>query len=523
MRRTCGTTIALFGLLSLSAAQAAAVIPLSSLDGANGFRLDGAAANDQSGFSVSAAGDINVDGIDDLIIGAPNQAGSTYVVFGRRMDSFDAVINLSTIDGTNGFRLVGVAGSDSSGYSVSAAGDINGDSVDDIVIGAPNGDPDSQNPEGMHRAGISYVVFGRGIGSFDAVINLSTLDGTTGFRLDGSSPYDKSGRAVSAAGDINGDGIDDLIIGSDTLHIGSTIAHFSYVVFGKTSGFVPVINLGALDGSNFFQLASAAPGDLGARAVSAAGDINGDGVDDLIIGAPYADPNELANAGSSNVVFGRKDGFPASFPLSSLNGSNGFRLDGVVSNQYSGFSVSTAGDFNGDGIDDLIIGASGRGFSYLVFGRRTVGFDAVISLSTLDGSNGFRLDASGSRVSDAGDINGDGINDVIIGAPYADPNGVTDAGSSYVVFGRRGVFAPAISLSLLDGRNGFRLDGVARNDRSGFSVSAAGDVNGDGIDDLIIGAPYAAPNGRTNAGSTYVVFGTSHRIFCDGFESGGCP
>jgi hypothetical protein len=159
----------------------------------------------------------------------------------------------------------------------------------------------------------------------------------------------------------------------------------------------------------------------------------------------------------------------------------------------------------------------------VVFGR-SGSFASAIHLATLDGSTGFRLDGvaardySGGAVSAAGDINGDGIDDLIIGASLADPNDVNYAGSSYVVFGRSGSFASAIHLATLDGSTGFRLDGVAASDFSGFAVSAAGDTNGDGIDDLIIGAFGADPNGLSSAGSSYVVFGARERIFSDGAE-----
>jgi hypothetical protein len=525
------------------------VLSLASLNGSNGFRLDGVTAGDQSGWSVRGAGDVNGDGFGDLIIGAPYaapngnpHAGSSYVVFGQA-SGFAAPLDLSTLNGSNGFRLDGVTGKiyknyysyygetvvgDISGRSVSVAGDINGDGFADLLVGAPEVGAFMSFYRGSTSysgSGASYVVFGKASG-FAPALDLSALNGANGFRLEDSDAWDRSGggmagASVSAAGDVNGDGFADLVVGAplDNSRRGYDTGS-SYVVFGKASGFSATLDLATLNGANGFRLNGATMRDESGRSVSAAGDVNGDGFDDLIVGANRADPYGKSYAGSSYVVFGKAAGFAATLNLSTLNGSNGFRLDGATEWDFSGTSVSAAGDVNGDGFGDLLVGASradpnGKsyaGSSYVVFGKAS-GFSATLDLSTLNGTNGFRLDGAaaddqaGRSVSAAGDVNGDGFADLLIGASRTDPNGNDRAGSSYVVFGKASGFAATLDLSTLNGANGFRLDGAAVDDRSGGSVSAAGDVNGDGFADLIVGAPGADPNGKAGAGASYVVFG----------------
>jgi hypothetical protein len=185
-------------------------------------------------------------------------------------------------------------------------------------------------------------------------------------------------------------------------------------------------------------------------------------------------------------------------------GIGGFVINGQCAGDYSGRSVSAAGDVNGDGLADLIVGAYGSdpaagsyaGRSYVVFGQ--TGGSGVDLSAVAAGIGGFVIngqcagDFSGSSVSSAGDVNGDGLADLIVGADSSDPAAGIYAGRSYVVFGKTD--GSAVNLSAVAaGGGGFVINGQCAYDASGRSVSSAGDVNGDGLADLIVGAPWSDP------------------------------
>jgi len=506
------------GVAGATVSFAVSAINLGTLNGSNGYVFAGGAASDFSGRAVSNVGDVNGDGFDDFIIGAfgadspGDRAGASYVVFGGA--GVGTGINLGSLAATDGFKISGGAAFDLSGHSVSGAGDVNGDGLADFIVGAygVNGSASVQN------SGASYVVFGKttGLVSF----NLNSLIAANGFKLSGASATDYSGFSVSSAGDINGDGYADLVIGAyGAAGVNAAVdAGAAYVVFGQASvGANNNFSLASLNEPNSlkgFKLIGVAASDNAGVSVSNAGDINGDGFADLIVGANLAGTND---AGAAYVLLGKAGGFDSIIALDSLVGANGFQISGVTAGDFAGISVSSAGDVNGDGLDDLIVGATGAnaaaGAAYVVFGKTS--FAGAVSLATLDDSDGFKLsgvaagDASGVSVSSAGDVNGDGYADLIVGANAADPNGA-DSGATYIVLGKATGFGTSgnFNLSTINGTNGFRLTGAAAGDLSGVAVSSAGDINGDGFDDLIVGASSADPNGA-DSGASYVIFGSN--------------
>jgi MYXO-CTERM domain-containing protein len=409
--------------------------------------LTGEATGNWFGWSVSGAGDVNNDGYDDVIVGACNYSSGT----GRAYVYTGSASGVSTTAATT---LTGEATGIRFGWSVSDAGDVNNDGYDDVIVGAF---------KYSYSTGRAYVYTGSASG-------VSTTAATT---LTGEATGNQFGLSVSGAGDVNNDGYDDVIVGA--LRYSSNIGR-TYVYAGSASG-VSTTAVTTLTGGGsgyYFGLS-----------VSGAGDVNGDGYDDVIVGAyGYS-----SDTGRAYVYAGSASGV-SSTAATTLTGE-------ATGNQF-GWSVSDAGDVNNDGYDDVIVGAtgysSGTGRAYEYAGSASG--VSTTAATTLTGEATYS--EFGNSVSGAGDVNNDGYDDVIVGA-----RGFSSTGRAYLYAGS----ASGVSTSAAT-----TLTGEASS-YYGHSVSDAGDVNNDGYDDVVVGASYYS----YTTGRAYVYLGYSDDADGDGY------
>ncbi|ACT93273.1 FG-GAP-like repeat-containing protein [Dyadobacter fermentans] len=425
--------------------------------------LEGDQALARFGTSVSCAGDVNGDGFSDVIAGAPDYAnalskeGAAFIFHGA---SIGFGLRSAILESDQAEAQMGI--------SVASAGDVNGDGYSDVITGA------------------NLYDVGTGIDNGSAFVfhgSASSIALTPNVMLGTSQEGAQFGYSVTGAGDLNGDGFNDIAVGAPHYDNGSGEEGSVFIFYGKPSG-VPAVADQKLD-----------IGQLNAgfgTSVSAAGDINGDGYGDLIVGVPYYDASTTDN-GAAFIYHGSPGGVSIIWNMV---------LEGTQTNEFFGFSVAGAGDVNGDGIRDVIIGAP----SYDKLGSSNCGAAFVHTGSTLGITNFYtKLEGTqaesqlGFSVASAGDVNGDGYNDVVAGA-VKQSNGEAIEGAAFVFYGDN------------DGVDNQKWYMVESNDAGammGFSVSSAGDVNADGFSDIVVGAPLFHNKPGSSEGAAFIYYGSN--------------
>ncbi|MFA6554524.1 MAG: hypothetical protein WCS89_03370 [Candidatus Paceibacterota bacterium] len=467
----------------------------------------------------------------------------------------------------------GIANSDLLGVSSASAGDVNGDGINDVIIGATAADG-----AGTDR-GQAYIFFGsttprttfapasadvilsgsedsgsfgtsvasagdvNGDGYGDVIVGATNVAGGGSYRgqtyifyggpnftgaiiassanviISGAADYDSNGQVVASAGDVNGDGYGDVIMTALSADDGGFDRGQAYIFYGKpnlastyTTANADVIISGNTDGVQM------------GNSVASVGDVNGDGYGDVIIGAQSADVGGN-NRGQAYIFYG-KPNLASAYSASSAN----VIVTGMVDMGFMGISSASAGDVNGDGYSDFIIGASSaagggtsRGQAYVFYGKSNLASTYSASSANVTISGIANSDALGYSVASAGDVNGDGYGDIIVGAVGA-AGGGTSRGQAYIFYGKSDL-SSTYTASSAD----VAFSGIATSDAFGSSVTSAGDINNDGYSDVMVGA-YGAAGGGTSRGQTYIFTPTGNRFksiyaqsgsFTKGIQLGG--
>lgn len=408
------------------------------------------------GFSVAGLGDINGDGYSDIVTGGwlgtngQTNEGLVWVFLG----------SATGLSNSPRHFLERNQGAAQFGYSVNAAGDINGDGFNDVIIGAPKFELATCTavPVNSCDDGAIFIYHGSA-NALGAGLNPAP---TLVFNTLGYSRY--AGESVSSAGDVNGDGYSDIIIGDRRDNLGEAAEGSAFIYHGSATG-LNTIPATIIEGvvAGFWM----------GYSVSTAGDVNGDGYADVIIGC-----NQFTNVQSKEGAAFLHLGSPTGI------GSSAFiRYESNVINGFMGECVSTAGDVNGDGYSDLVVGILGGSGTAHIYHGGAYSSNTIPVLTRSSGLAGARLGAS---VANAGDINGDGFSDAIYGAPDA-ANGQAGEGLAYVHYGSAAGLSAAPALT---------MEANVAGASFGASVASAGDVNGDGYADVVIGAPNSGGTGR---------------------------
>ncbi|MBD3219997.1 T9SS type A sorting domain-containing protein [bacterium] len=440
-----------------------------------GLREDGAGwvtepnqAGASYGFMVASAGDVNADGFDDVLVGAPFYDNG----------QVDEGVVFLFLGGNTGLLWVPVWWAESNqadarlGTDVASAGDVNGDGLCDVIVGAPR-----YATGGDQGAAFAWYSADGGIPS--------GTPANADWSYHAGQPLSSLGAAVDCAGDVNGDGYADVIVGSGHYDNGQLDEGAAFVFHGSAGGL-------EADWAWFHDTDKVNSGY--GLAVAGAGDVNGDGFSDVLVGAPFYGHPEVAE-GLAFLYLGSADGV--------LPGAPWWYAQSDQVGAYLGFGVDGAGDIDGDGHGDVIIGAPGWNGIATDVGAAMIWYGGPTPPPVGAPDNADRMwawligDARfGHSVASAGDVNADGYGDIVIGCPRNDAT-YTEEGFAMVYLG---------SADGLESDVDWLVTGPSAGAHFGQSVASAGDVDGDGFSDLIVGAP-GYGGGQSEEGRAFLYHG----------------